>query len=130
MILQNNFCENCSNQYTDSYHQWCKSCQINNLKQNFKNWTSENKKIDDFIQKMQLEINTWKDGIVEWIPYNQFNSIKEIGKGGFAIVYSAIWMNGPLKYNEKKYNRKPDKEVALKVLYNSQNITDEFINEV
>ncbi|EXX74729.1 uncharacterized protein OCT59_004566 [Rhizophagus irregularis] len=51
-------------------------------------------------------------------------------KGGFAIVYSAIWMNGPLKYNEKKYNRKPDKEVALKVLYNSQNITDEFINEV
>ncbi|CAB5363440.1 unnamed protein product [Rhizophagus irregularis] len=130
MILQNNFCENCSNQYTDSYQQWCKSCQINNLKQNFKNWTSGNKKIDKFIQEIQLEINTWKDGIVEWIPYNQFDNIKEIGKGGFAIVYSAIWLNGPLKYNEKKYNRKPDKEVALKVLYNSQYITDEFINEV
>ncbi|GES87798.1 kinase-like domain-containing protein [Rhizophagus clarus] len=28
--------------------------------------------------------------VVEWIPYNQFINIKEIGEGGFATVYSAV----------------------------------------
>ena len=48
---------------------------------------------------MQLKVNKHDDIIVEWIPYNQFNHIKEIGKGGFATVYSAIWKDGPLKYD-------------------------------
>jgi serine/threonine protein kinase len=114
-------------------NKWCKLCQINYLKNNFTNWTSENKKIDDFIQKMQLKIDRYSDIVVEWIPYNQFDYIEEIGKGGFATVYSAIWKDGPLKYNynEKIYKRTTNyKEVALKSLNNSQNITNEFLNEV
>ena len=82
---------------------------------------------------MQLKIDGHYDIIVEWIPYNHLNDIKEIGsKGGSATVYSAIWKDGPLYYNEyyKKYIRETDKEVALKCLYNSQNITNEFLNEV
>ena len=44
---------------------------------------------------MQLKIDKYSDIIFEWIPYNQFSDIKEIGRGGFATVYSAIWKDGP-----------------------------------
>ena len=80
---------------------------------------------------MQLKIDNYNDIIFEWIPYNQFNKIKEIGKGGFATVYSAIWKDGPLYYHNKKLRRlSANKEVALKYLFNSQNITNKFLNEV
>ena len=94
--------------------------------------TSGNKKIDELIQEMQLQINNKKDIIFEWIPYNQFDNIEEIGKGGFAIVYSAVWKDGPLYYNDDgmEYLRKSDKKFALKCLHNSQNISSEFLNEV
>ena len=97
---------------------------------------SGNKKIDDLIQEMHLKINGTNNVVFEWIPYNQFNDIKEIGKSGFATVYSAIWKDGPYYYYNKssdiniKYKRQPNKKVALKCLYNSQNITNEFLNEV
>jgi serine/threonine protein kinase len=81
---------------------------------------------------MQLKINKCEDMIIEWIPYNQFNHIKEIGKGGFATVYSAIWKDGPLKYmyGKMKYEKIINREVALKCVHNSQNITNGFLNEV
>ena len=81
---------------------------------------------------MQLKINTQNDIVFEWIPYNQFDSIKEINKGDFATVYSALWKGGPLQYddNKREYTRKSDRKVSLKCLHNSQNITDEFLNEV
>ncbi|CAB5396514.1 unnamed protein product [Rhizophagus irregularis] len=45
---------------------------------------------------MQLKINDYDDIVLEWIPYNQFNEIKETGKNGLITVYSAIWKDGPL----------------------------------
>jgi hypothetical protein len=122
-----NYCENCNKIYTDRYYKWCKLCQIEYLKT-----SSGNEKIDSFIQEMQLKISNSFDIIFEWIPYDQFIDIKEIDKGGFATVYSAIWKNGPLFYNadKKKYTRHIEKKVALKCLYNSQNITNELLNEV
>src|SRR4051794_19304771 len=112
---------------------WCKPCQMDNLKGDFTNWTSGNEKTDELIQEMQLKINKWNDIVFEWIPYNQFSDIEEIGKGGFSTVYSAIWKDGPLKYDEdtEKYIKSYlSKKVALKCLHNSQNITNEFLNEV
>ena len=81
---------------------------------------------------MQLKISSHGDILFKWIPYNQFDNIVEIGKGDFATVYSAIWKDGPLNYNDYKaeYSRKSDKKVALKCLHNSQNIFSEFLNEV
>jgi hypothetical protein len=38
------------------------------LKNNFKNWTSNNEDIDEFIQDKQLEINDYDDIVFEWIP--------------------------------------------------------------
>src|SRR5687768_15653205 len=120
-------CEKCG-EYTDNYKQfkWCRPCQINNLKGNFANWTSGNEKIDDFIQEMQLKIDKYDDKIFEWISYDQFSDIKEIGKDYFNTVHSAIWKNGPLRYDyekEYKYIRKSDKKISLKCLHSSQNIT-------
>jgi hypothetical protein len=89
--------------------------------------SSGNEKIDDFIQKM-ISNNI----IFEWIPYNQFDEIKETYKNNSITVYSAIWKDGPLHYSNQyeKYTRHQDKEVALKVLQNSQNTIEFLINEV
>src|SRR6266516_596484 len=128
MVIIQGYCDNCGEKYTDIYNNWCKPCQIDYLK---KKLTSGNKKIDNFIQEMQLKIDRYNDIIFEWIPYNQFNKIKEIGKGGFATVYSAKWKDGPLYYNNKKLRRlSANQEFDLKYLFNSQNITNKFLNEV
>ena len=132
MVLQDGFCKKCGEICTDIDFKWCKPCQIDNLKGNFTNWTTGNEKIDELVQEMQLKIERLGDIVFEWIPYNQFSDIKEIGRGGFATVYSAIWKDGQLKYDEdnKEYTRKSNQKVALKCLHNSQNITNEFLNEV
>ncbi|EXX73999.1 hypothetical protein RirG_055190 [Rhizophagus irregularis DAOM 197198w] len=90
-------------------------------------WTSGNEKIDKFIQKRRLNTDLYNDVVFEWIPYNQFNEIKEIGNNCSITVYSAIWRNGPLCNN--KYTRDSNKEVALKCLHNMQNPVDILINE-
>jgi hypothetical protein len=81
---------------------------------------------------MQLKIESHHDIVFEWIPFNQFDSIKEIVKNDFMTLYSAIWKDGPLYYNGKlfKYVRDSNKEVALKCLHNSQNLVELLINEV
>src|SRR6266480_4595775 len=130
---QNNMpsCKKCGKGYTDIEQRWCKPCQINNLKGNLTNWTSGNEKIDNFIQEKQLKIDKHDDIVFEWIPYNQFGDVKEIGRGGFATVYSAIWKDGPLKYdyNSKDYAYNANTKVALKCLNNLQDISNEFLNE-
>ena len=132
MVLQyakDEQCEKCGNQYTDITYKWCKLCQINEFKTKFTNW-SGNKEINYFIQEMQSQFD-YSSFLFEWIPYNQFNNIKEIGKGHFTTVFSAIWRNGPLHYNKskKEWTRESNEVVVLKYLYNSQNIS-ESLNEV
>ncbi|CAB5356990.1 unnamed protein product [Rhizophagus irregularis] len=95
-------------------------------------WTSGNEKIDDFIQESQLKINSYKDIVLEWIPYNQFNEIKETGKNGLITVYSAIWKDGPLYKpldDDIYYKRDSNKKVAIKCLHNSQKSIDSLIVE-
>jgi hypothetical protein len=122
------YCKNCGIKFTHTSYMWCKSC-INIF---IKYTTAENENFVDLIQEMQLRINSCFNIVFEWIPYDQFNYIKEIGKGGFSTVYSAIWKDGPLKFDidKKMYTRVSNKKIALKCLNNSQNLTDKFLNEV
>src|SRR6266496_5178016 len=66
---------------------------------------------------------------LKWIPYNEFSNIKEIGKGGFGIVYEAIWHDAPEQKIDLIWNKK---RVALKVLRNSasDDQSTDFLNEV
>ena len=119
------YCEKCGEMYTDAYYKWCKPCQMNYLKRI--NRTSGNERIDDFIQVMQLKIDDRRDIVFEWIPYNQFINVKEIGIDNVSRMCLATWKDGPLNYNEEKikYERSPNKKVILKCLYNLQNITND-----
>ncbi|UZO03233.1 uncharacterized protein OCT59_023641 [Rhizophagus irregularis] len=132
MILKDSYCNYCGKIYTNSKYKVCLCCLINN----FTNQSSENEKIDDFIQEMQLiKINkgiSMSNIFFEWVPYNQLNDIKEICKVDSTTIHSAIWMDGPLEYDayyKKEWKRVPNKKVDLKYLYNSQNTINEFLNE-
>ena len=70
----------------------------------------------------------------EWVAFDRFENVKQIGEGGFAKVYSATWIDGNAKYvkhdgNWENFDPKP-KEVALKRLNGSQNISAKYLNEV
>ncbi|GBB97029.1 hypothetical protein RclHR1_00290027 [Rhizophagus clarus] len=66
----------------------------------------------------------------EWIPYDQFDDVKEISKNNLVISYSAMWKNGPLYWRSwNEYKRVPYKTVVLKYLGNSQNITEKSLNK-
>ena len=113
IVLQDGCCEKCDKQYTDIIHKWCKSCEINELKNNFSKWTSVNETIDNLIQEMQLKIESYEDTIFEWIPYIQFNNINETGKDS---LYLATWKDGPLYYYSDvtiEYKKVGNVKVAL-----------------
>ena len=125
MVFPDKCCKKCGKEYTNN--KWCKPCHLKNSR-NFTNWTG-NKKIDSFIQEIQSKTNNYA---FEWIPYNQFNDIKETKKEDFNIIYSATWKDGLLRYDRyrEEWKRIPDCEVILKCSHNSQNAIDEFLNEV
>jgi hypothetical protein len=126
-----NCCVKCGAYFTNAKNRWCKTCQIDWLRKNFTNWTSESKQLNNLIQEKQLSINDYNDTIFEWIPYDQFIDAKELNN---TAIYSARWKNGPLLYNslyDNKYIRNSaNKAVTLKYLVNSPNITYEFLNKV
>ena len=66
---------------------------------------------------------------LQWISYNDLTNIKKISENEFATLYKATWLNG--YKDDGGYKRiSEDTPVALKKLHNSQNISNEFLNEV
>ena len=110
---------------------WCKKCDPGKFLKEGK--TSGIPEIDNLIYESQLKTEHYSLNL-EWIPYDRFQDIKSIGEGGFAIIYSATWLDGEptLNYNKMggttKKRTKPIR-VALKKLKNSKNM-EAFINEV
>ena len=120
--------------------EWCKeyvpSCLI-------EGWTSGNSEIDHFIKDTIYnakeyyddDINEYCALFLEWVPFDRFKDIKQIGEGGFAKVYSAEWIDGQSKYYKQDdgFWKKSEPEsinVALKRLNGSQNMSAEYLNEV
>ncbi|RHZ61661.1 hypothetical protein Glove_346g78 [Diversispora epigaea] len=115
-------CLKCKRKLINSM-QLCKRCFI--LEKGYLVVNSGNKNIDNFIKESQSSVNRF----LEWVPYDEFENIKYIGKGGFSKIYKATWK----RYNGIKYDgtiRRFETEVVLKVLNNSQNVDSEFLKEL
>ncbi|RHZ83868.1 hypothetical protein Glove_87g224 [Diversispora epigaea] len=123
--MPSNICPEC-NQKDTSYN-WCKPCNLKHFQNDFNNWTSGNAKVDKFIQDAQLNANNyWR--VIEWIPYDRFKDVKQIGKGGFGTIHYARWIDGYIdkwdieNQQWKRYYK--DQEVALKKFDNFVNFND------
>ncbi|CAG8789887.1 43419_t:CDS:2, partial [Gigaspora margarita] len=76
---------------------------------------SAQKLIENFVDcENKVIYNFIKENHLEWIPYSSFEEIKNIGNGGFATVYCAIW-------NSEK--------VALKQMHIPEDAVNNMINE-
>ncbi|RHZ45059.1 hypothetical protein Glove_692g15 [Diversispora epigaea] len=129
MASYNKTCLECN----QGYDGWCcKPCNSKHFRNDFNKWTSGNNKIDKFIQDAQLNANgNWE--IIEWIPYDRFKDVKQIGRGGFGTIHYASWIDGFIRewdIENQQWNRYPkDKEVALKKFDNFVNF-DDALNEM
>ena len=111
---------------------WCRPCNAKRFKENFKNWTSGNKDIDELIQHSQLNAVHWRT-CLEWVPFEKFQNVTYITKGGFGRIYSADWPEGNIEYwdiENQEWMRFSNTKVALKSLDNSSDISADFLNEV
>src|ERR1041384_1914854 len=110
---------------------WCKECVPSCL---IEGWSSGNSEIDNFIKDTIYNVK-YQSKKLEWVPFDRFEDIKQIGEGGFAKVYSAKWIDGQANYERqvdgswKKSEPKPI-IVALKRLNGSQNMSPDYLNEV
>ena len=124
-------CPDCKRQRTSTM--WCKTCDVANLKNNFNNWTSGNRDIDDFIRHTQLNANQAMD-YLEWINFDQFDLIENTNKrGAFSSMYSAVWLEGPMwdfDDDAEVTTRGGPVKVILKRLDNSLTLSKEYINQV
>ena len=122
--------ENC---YNPGKKLWCKECVPRCI---VEGWTSENHDIDEFIKDTIYNAKNYGryPFFLEWVPFDRFEAIKQIGEGGFAKVYSATWIDGQAMYYKSNRSwRKNEPEpikVALKRLNGSQNMSAEYLNEV
>src|SRR5437868_9610065 len=101
--------------------EWCQPCNAKRFKENFKNWTSGNKSIDELIQQSQLSA-VHSSKYLEWIPYEKFQDVTYITSGGFGKIYSAKWPEGEIlnwDIENQKWYKFSDRRVALKSLDNS-----------
>src|ERR1051325_10128039 len=122
-------CSCCNKLFTEEL--WCNECDPYGMTEG---WTSGNLNIDKFIK--DTVYNAREDrSFLEWVPFDRFVNIKQIGEGGFSKVYSATWVDGKANY---KYDydgswKKSDPgpmTVALKRLNGSQNMSEVYLNEV
>ncbi|RHZ60924.1 hypothetical protein Glove_350g61 [Diversispora epigaea] len=125
-----NVCPECKKIYRKKIY-WCKSCNSTHLKNDFDKWTSENDTINKFIQDTQLNADWYK--LIEWIPYDRFQDIKQIAKGGYGTIYYAIWVDGYIEswnIDDQQWKRYGQLEVALKKFDNILDIREDFLNEM
>ncbi|RIA90717.1 kinase-like domain-containing protein, partial [Glomus cerebriforme] len=107
---------------------WCVECEHQRFRDNFQNWTSENKLIDDLIKHIQLSSSSFEE-YIEWIPFSDFELVKYYGRGRHSTVYTALWLRGPLDSFDdvsEDYIRSGPRNVILKSLDNSRKINPQY----
>jgi hypothetical protein len=123
-------CSYCNKPFIEKL--WCKECDPFRM---IEGWSSGNNDIDKFIKNTiyyTREFVAW--GFLEWVSFDKFKDIEQIGEGGFSKIYSATWNDGKAEYRRQKgvcIKKEPQPiKVALKRLNGSQNITAEYLNKV
>ncbi|CAJ0901023.1 15965_t:CDS:2, partial [Entrophospora sp. SA101] len=66
-------------------------CRKPNKNKNIIRWTSGNQEIDILLREIK-SIKGQNENTFLWIDFEKFKDICEIGKGGFATVYRAMWI--------------------------------------
>src|SRR6266542_6125103 len=65
---------------------WCKDCDLFRV---IEGWTSRNLDINKFIKDIMYKTRHKESSkFLEWVPFDRFTDIREIGEGGFAKVYT------------------------------------------
>src|SRR6266542_2785261 len=104
-------CSHCNKPFTEEL--WCKKCDPFRI---VEGWISSgNSDIDKFIKdtmykpaEYNKDNKEYNYSFLEWVPFDRFTDIKEVGEGGFAKVYYAIWVDGKSKYrklNDKDWEK-------------------------
>src|SRR6266511_577925 len=111
---------------------FCENCISLHLQELFNTWTSGNDVIDNFIQKCQ-KLSSLPNYIMEWIPFDQFEKVKYLTKGGFGSIYTAEWTRGKIfdyDENKKEFTYFGPQDIVLKMLDDSNNPGKNFFDEV
>jgi len=123
-------CNKCRlTRYSDRF---CENCISLHLQELFNTWTSGNDVIDNFIQKCQ-KLSSLPNYIMEWIPFDQFEEVEYLTKGGFGSIYTARWTKGRIfdyDENKKEFTYLGLQDVVLKVLDDSNEPGKNFFDEV
>ncbi|UZO25551.1 uncharacterized protein OCT59_017816 [Rhizophagus irregularis] len=123
-------CSYCNKSLTEEL--WCKECDPFMI---IEGWSSGNNEIDKLIKDTIYDARYKNRKFLEWVPFDKFKNINQIGEGGFSKVYSATWIDGP-KIIYKHFNKRWEKrksepiKVALKRLNGSENMSAEYLNEI
>ena len=72
----------------------------------------------------QCKLNSVDIAYIRWIPFNEFQNIKYLAKGGFGEVQKAVWIG------HYYYGSYEDMNVVLKRIYNSSDNILDILKEV
>ncbi|CAJ0829272.1 841_t:CDS:2, partial [Entrophospora sp. SA101] len=78
-------------------------CRKPNKNKNIIRWTSGNQEIDILLREIK-SIKGQNENTFLWIDFEKFKDICEIGKGGFATVYRAMWIRSVNNNNGNNNN--------------------------
>ncbi|KAG9292698.1 hypothetical protein G9A89_008286 [Geosiphon pyriformis] len=128
-------CDKCKACKINSTKNKCSACQYMFLENLYKDFSSGNKVVDEIIKNpIYIPPNNDNDNngslnYYEWIPWERFSNIKEIGRGGFGIIYKATLIDGlfdvesikhhsSMEYKRGRTNNFEEKidEVAIKII--------------
>src|SRR4051794_20400726 len=92
-MLERHYCPECDQRLGDNTW-WCKPCQQRHFEENFDNWTTGFKDIDDFVKETQMAANEYTE-YLEWIPFQSFINVIKYDNAEVGTVFSANWSIGP-----------------------------------
>ncbi|CAG8548251.1 6649_t:CDS:2, partial [Racocetra fulgida] len=123
-------CKECQSPKTSA--EWCRKCNSDRFRESFGIWSSGNKDIDNFISTAQLNAIGCSQ-VLEWIPWERFSRIKNVGLGRFGSTYSASWIDGYITHwdNRRGIWGRCDSgtKFTIKVIQNSSSNISDFLNE-